>query len=126
MYPREVFNRKTSRLPGRQVRVSKTISILEQPGVYILYRDDIPYYIGKAKRLGSRLFQHARRPGSRHDLFWNYFSVFVVEDEQKRSEIEALLIIAFPTANGARPKLQKHPYPEEVRNVMRALRGGKS
>ncbi len=122
MWPREVFNFKTEGEYGKRVMVSKKLKILEEPGVYILYRDDLPYYIGKATRLHSRLFQHARRPGSKYDLFWNFFSVFVVKQPKQRAEIEALLISALPTANGARPKLQKHPYPPEVRNVMHDMR----
>jgi hypothetical protein len=82
----------------------------------------VPYYIGKASRLHSRLFSHARRPGSKYDLFWNYFSVFVVENEKHRSQVEAMLIAAIPTANGARPKLERHPYPESVRKILRTSR----
>jgi hypothetical protein len=105
MWPRDVFNHKVPGPNGRTVLLSKTqeLGILELPGVYILYRDDAPYYIGKAKRLHKRLFDHARRPGSKYDLFWNYFSVFVVEDDTQRSEVEAMLIAAIPTANGAKP-----------------------
>jgi hypothetical protein len=122
MWPRDVFNCRVAGPSGRSVSVAKTLEILSKPGVYILYRDDVPYYIGQAARLRTRIFYHARRPGSKYDLFWNYFSVFIVEDRSQRSEVEALLIAAFPTANGARPKLERHPYPEQVRKVMRIAR----
>jgi|SRR5271170_8128434 len=126
MWPREVFDRTELVDGGKEVAVRRHLPILEKPGVYILYRDDVPYYIGRAKRLRSRLFQHARRPGSKYDLFWNYFSVFVVEDEQQRGQVEALLIAAIPTANGAKPRLQKHPYPRLIRLIMHEKRPVKS
>jgi len=124
MYPREIFNHRISGPNGKPVNVARTLEILSRPGVYILYRDDHPYYIGKAKRLRSRLFSHARRPGSKYDLFWNYFSVFVVEDPKHRAEVEAMLIAAIPTANGAKPKLENHPYPDAVRRVMKISQAG--
>ena len=122
MWPREVFDYKASGTKGHAVTLAKTFEILSHPGVYILYRDDVPYYIGKAKRLRSRIFSHARRPGSKYDLFWNYFSVFVVENEKHRNEVEAMLIAAIPTANGAKPKLQRQPYPVEVRKILHKSR----
>lgn len=125
MYPREIFNDRTRNSSGKLVNIARTLEILREPGVYILYRDDQPYYIGKAKRLNSRLYSHARRPGSKYDLFWNYFSVFVVENAKHRAEVEAMLIAAIPTANGARPRLERHPYPPIVRTVMRAKQKGK-
>ena len=124
MYPREIFNYRVPGPNGKPVNVARTLGILLRPGVYILYRDDQPYYIGKAARLNSRLYSHARRPGSKYDLFWDYFSVFVVEDPRHRAEVEAMLIAAFPTANGARPKLENHPYPPAVRRVMKANQRG--
>jgi excinuclease UvrABC nuclease subunit len=97
------------------------MTILQEPGVYILYRDDVPYYIGQATKLIDRLRTHST-PGHRYDLFWNYFSVFVVEDPTARNRIEAILITAFPTANGATPKIKRHPYPKEVVALVRRMR----
>lgn len=115
MWPREVFN-------VRGLAKEKELDILADPGVYILYRDDVPYYIGKAKRLRSRLFSHARRPGSKYDLFWNYFSVFVVKEPEHRAQVEAMLIAAIPTANAAKPWLERQPYPDQVRRLLRTSR----
>jgi len=122
MWPREVFNYRISGPNGKPVALAKTLDVLSHPGVYILYRNDLPYYIGKAKHLRSRIFSHARRPGSKYDLFWNYFSVFVVENEKHRDEVEAMLIAAIPTANGAKPKLERQPYPDAVRKILRTSR----
>jgi hypothetical protein len=79
---------------------------LRNPGVYILYRDDKPYYIGKTKKtLFRRLKNHALNPNGRRYNFWNYFSAFVIKDDTDHiDEVEAILISAMPTANSAKPK----------------------
>ena len=125
MWPRAVFNDKIRGPKGKYVNVASTLEILLRPGVYILYRDDRPYYIGQATRLNGRLYSHARRPGSKYDLFWNYFSAFVVEDPKHRAEVEAMLIAAIPTANGAEPRLENYHYPDAVRRVMKFTREGR-
>ena len=125
MWPREVFdclmtegdtNRK------RPVAKAKGLEILKEPGVYVLYRDDIPYYIGQAARLRSRLRRHATAPDSRYYNFWNFFSVFVIEDPQSRSEIEGLLIAAMPTANSMKPRLPREKFPDSVKKMVRKIR----
>ena len=88
----------------------------------MLYRDDIPYYIGQAAKLRSRLRRHATAPDSRYYNFWNFFSVFVVADPKSRSEIEGLLIAAMPTANSMKPKLPRENFPPEVREMVRKIR----
>jgi len=45
MWPRALFHMKQ----GKAVLEEN----LNKPGVYILYRDDVPYYIGKTKKLSS-------------------------------------------------------------------------
>jgi len=73
--------------------------------VYILYRDDKPYYIGKAeRRMAQRLWDHAILTHDRYFHFWNFFSAFAVSDKKHRNELEGILIAAMPTANSARPK----------------------
>ena len=113
MWPRKIlYWRKNKKLPS-------DLQILEQPGVYVLYRDDIPYYIGKADRLIRRLNSHAR-PDARYGLFWNYFTVFVVADKEQRTLIETILITAFPTANGAKPQFKKRTrFSKEFRAFLR-------
>jgi hypothetical protein len=51
MWPREVFYRSGSVNPRK--RLSKELEFLERPGVYVLYRDDVPYYIGKARNFAG-------------------------------------------------------------------------
>jgi hypothetical protein len=120
MWPREVFD-----YPGAEKKfLANELLIPKQPGVYILYRDDLPYYIGKSDRtLFGRLFEHARRPGGRYDYFWNYFSVFVIPEARNRTMVESMLIAAMPTANSAKPKaFDRHPIPPEVIKMMKHQR----
>ena len=52
MWPREVFDCLVPNDDGngRDVILGKGLDLVNQPGVYVLYRDDIPYYIGQAKK----------------------------------------------------------------------------
>ncbi len=122
MWPREVFDYfEGGKLLGR-AGAEKALDLLNQPGVYILYRDDIPYYIGQAKKLRQRLWHHAR-PGARYYNFWNFFSAFVIRDSAHRNEIEGILIAAMPTAN-SKKELRAQPFPKALRNMLRSLRQG--
>jgi hypothetical protein len=49
------------------------------------------------------------------------FSAFAVEDKKQRDELEAILIAAMPTANSARPKLQKEKMPNEVAQLLHEI-----
>jgi hypothetical protein len=82
---------------------------LSAPGVYVLYRDDQPYYIGKtSKPLIKRIGGHALKPNWRRYNFWNYFSAFTIEEGSHRDEVEAILISAMPTAaNSSKPKIAR-------------------
>ena len=119
MWPREVFDAKNGRKP-----LAATLRFLtEEKGVYVLYRDQEPYYIGKSGRtLFARLSGHAMNPRRRYYNFWNYFSAFAVPDKRGRDELEGILIAAMPTANSAKPKLNKERLPKEVANLMKRLR----
>ena len=101
MWPREVFDiREGKRLVFRHEPE------LRKPGVYVLYRDDHPYYIGKtSRRLFERIWNHANQPKDKYYHFWNFFSAFVVEKKKYRDEVEGILIAAMPTANSANPRL---------------------
>jgi hypothetical protein len=116
MWPREVFGRRPSKIIKAQ-----ELDFLEVPGVYVLYRDDRPYYIGKANRLAQRLWDHAITAEERYFHFWNFFSAFAVADSKNRNELEGILIAAMPTANSARPKLPREKMPLGVRNLLRVI-----
>jgi hypothetical protein len=123
MWPREVFDTTVETDTGRKRLLARTLdTILQKPGVYILYRDDVPHYIGQATRMRSRLLEHANNPNMRHYNFWNFFSAFMIEDKKHRDQIEAILIAAMPTANSARPNVERQRLPKEVIELLREIR----
>lgn len=123
MWPREVFDYLVPKEnSSRTQKLARGLEILKEPGVYVLYRDDIPYYVGQAAKLRSRLWGHACNPGGRYYNFWTFFSVFVVKDKKYRDQIEGILIAAMPTANSAKPKLARHPFPKPVRDMAHKIR----
>jgi hypothetical protein len=126
MWPRAVFYTKAlNEVSGRQRSLAKELEFLKSGGVYVLYRDDTPYYVGKATKLRSRLYLWAMKPNAPHFHFWNYFSAFAVEDPDKRDELEGVLIAALPTANnGAKPKLKSAGLPKEVKDILLRTYGG--
>lgn len=111
MLPRELFN-----LQDGKKSIFRQLDFLSKPGVYILYRNDEPYYVGKAEsRLRSRLKIHAKKPGTKYYNFWTHFSVFVIEDRALIHPFEQILIAAMPkAANGARPKFPKLKLPPAI------------
>ena len=83
MWPRAVFDIKERGRLAREVREA-----LSAPGVYVLYREDHPYYVGKtSSRLFNRIWAHANRPHDRYYNFWNYFAVFAVPVKKHRDEV---------------------------------------
>ena len=124
MWPREVFFRfpaLKSAGTKRKIALAKDLDFLEKPGVYILYRDDEPYYIGQATKLRDRLWGHAIQATGRYFHFWNFFSAFTVPREKQRNELEGILIAAMPTANSAKPRIRKERMPKAVRNLLRKI-----
>jgi len=121
MWPREIFDAKTGK-----TLLARKIEFLKQSGVYILYRDEHPYYIGKSgESLFKRLRGHAINPQKRYYNFWNLFSAFAVPDRNGRDELEGILIAAMPTVNSAKPKLTKMKFPPEVSKLVKSLRASK-
>jgi len=126
VWPREIFYSLVPNQGGskrKKAVLAKGLELLNEPGVYVLYRNDIPYYVGQASnKLRYRLWEHACVPGARYTNFWNYFSAFVIKDHGLRHLVEGILIAAMPTANGARPLLKRAPFPAEMRKMTRDLR----
>lgn len=123
MWPREVFDCLIkNQNGGKPVILGKRLPLLDRPGVYVLYHNDVPYYIGQALKLRHRLWSHAGSPGARYTNFWNYFSAFVIRDQKMRDEVEGILIAAMPTANSAKPKLTRAKYAREVSRMVRRMR----
>jgi hypothetical protein len=94
---------------------------LSYPGVYVLYREDRPYYIGKTGDLSTRLKLHALKPNTRYYNFWNYFSAFQVNGVKERGKIEAILISAMPTANSAHPRIHRKKLDREAAKLLNSL-----
>jgi len=123
MWPRAVFDV----MEGKKLLLKKVADELKSPGVYILYRDDQPYYVGKTKRrLFSRLHDHANKTTDRYFHFWNYFSVFVVPAPDHVGEVEGILIASMTTANRAVPKIKEIRLPPELGKILREARRKKS
>jgi hypothetical protein len=121
MWPREIFDAKNG-----QTLLARKLDFLKEKCVYILYRDEHPYYIGKsAQSLFTRLRGHAIKPSARYYNFWNMFSAFAVPDERGRDELERILISAMPTVNSSKPKLIKMKFPPEVVKLVKKIRANK-
>jgi hypothetical protein len=119
MWPREIFDERK----GKKLH-AKTIQFLNNnEGVYVLYREEVPHYIGKTQRsLFTRLWAHANKHRDKYYHFWTHFSAFAVANSKLRGELEGILIATMPTANSANPKLQKEKLPPEVAKLMQRLR----
>ena len=116
MWPREVCD-----FPSLD-RKKLYIRTFDYPGVYILYREDIPYYVGQAQHLGERVWVHANNPEDRYYNFWNMVSMFVVKDKKLIDDLEAILIAAMPTANASEPRMRRMSLPKHVRDTIRRAR----
>ena len=121
LWPREVFDLREGK---NRVLESEFYDQLNYPGVYILYRDDVPYYIGKTeKSLYNRVYQHANKPDAKYYRYWNYFSVYVVEDVELIDDVEGILITAIPAAaNSSKPRIPKIPIPRRIKYLIGRLR----
>ena len=123
MWPREVFYQlgPSTSGKGKNVLTVKGLELVNEPGVYVLYRDGIPYYVGQATKLRHRLWAHACSPAARYHNFWNHFSAFVIKEPHLRNQIEGVLIAAMPTANGAKPRLKRAKIPDLVSRMSRDI-----
>lgn len=118
-WPRPVFDIKERGRLAHDVRAA-----LSDPGVYVLYRDDHPYYVGKTSRpLFNRVWAHANQPHDRYYNFWNFFAAFAVRGKKHRDEVEAILIAAMPTtANSSNPRFRRIKLPARVGRFLKQQR----
>jgi hypothetical protein len=118
MWPRSLFKKKDEK---HRLLIKIEVPEIQQPGVYILYKGDELYYVGKATRLMSRLHDHANKVTDEYYAHWDYFSAFVLADtitnpEQKLAELESILIAAMPRAtNRANPRFARIQIPKSLR-----------
>ena len=118
-WPREVFD-----IFDKNALVVRELRELQEHGVYILYRDDMPYYVGKTKgRLCDRLHAHSNKATDKYFQFWNYFSFFVVPDPNDLDQVEGILIASMPTLNIAQTrKIERIRVPSNIGKVLRRRR----
>jgi hypothetical protein len=117
MWPREVWD-----ILENNALIVRKLPELQQPGVYILYRDDVPYYVGKTRHaLAKRLHDHSNKTSDRYFNYWNYFSFFVVPDSDHVDEVEGILA-SMPTANSASPKIKQVQLPKPISTILRNAR----
>ncbi len=120
MWPRRVFRLKEN---GRLLIKGKVDDLLK-PGVYVLYKGDELYYVGKANRLFSRLHDHSNKMTDRYYAHWDHFSAFAIADTVKKPaikmrELEAILIAAMPRAiNSSTPRLRRVEIPKTIRKKL--------
>lgn len=119
MWPRELFNiHKRNKLILNVPELSSQLQILWKSGVYFLYRDEHPYYVGQASgTLFSRLHDHANKSTDAYFNFWNSFSAFAVP-RGHLGEVEAILIAAMPTANSSKPWYKPVPLPKMIVKIL--------
>ncbi len=118
MWPREVWD-----IFEDNALIVRKLPELQKSGVYILYRDDVPYYVGKTKtKLAKRLHDHSNKTSDRYFNYWNYFSFFVVPDPDHVDEVEGILIATMTTANSAAPKIDQVGLPKKISDVLRKVR----
>jgi GIY-YIG catalytic domain len=122
MWPREIFDVKQRKGRRLFVKDHKDLRRLNDPGVYILYRDDAPYYVGRATKLATRLHDHANKSTDRYFNFWNFFSVFVVPDRKHIAEVEGILIASMTTANRAVPRIKRIELPKDLVKILKDRR----
>lgn len=127
LWPRAIFDCITSSGEERRktyLASDAELDVLKHAGVYILYRGDVPFYIGKTDGwLLKRLTVHATRHGGLSTYFWDHFSAFIIEDKQSRIDVESILIAAIPTAaNSAKPKLNRKRLPRKIVGMVKQRR----
>jgi predicted GIY-YIG superfamily endonuclease len=117
MWPRDLFRKKDSK--GR-LMIKLEVRELQLSGVYVLYKGDELYYVGKATNLFSRLHSHSNKVTDDYYAHWDYFSAFALADtvsnrREKMAELEAILIAAMPRAtNRSTPRFTRVRIPKSL------------
>ena len=116
MWPRILFSQRDN----RGLLIKRAVPELQSAGVYMLYKGDELYYVGKARKLYSRLHDHSNKITDEYYAHWDYFSAFALADgvkEQaaKMTELEAILIAAMPRAtNRSTPRFERVRIPKSL------------
>jgi hypothetical protein len=117
MWPRNLFRRKDD--SGRLL-IKVEVPELQCPRVYVLYKGDELYYVGKAAKLFNRLHDHSNKVTDEYYAHWDYFSAFALKGSvknprKKMAELEAILIAAMPRAtNKSTPRFERVRIPKSL------------
>jgi hypothetical protein len=70
--------------------LAKRFPILQKQGVYVLFRDDVPYYVGQARtrNLFDRLHDYANKSTDKYYSFWNFFSALFAQTKDKSTRLK--------------------------------------
>ena len=63
--------------------------VRDHSGIYVLYKDGIPHYVGKASHLSWRIRHHQN---DRLKGEWDSFSLYVVRGDRYVKDVESLLL----------------------------------
>jgi excinuclease UvrABC nuclease subunit len=116
MWPRELFRKKDK----NGLVIKREVPERQHSGVYMLYKGDELYYVGKAKNLFSRLHDHSNKITDEYYAHWDYFSAFalaktVENPRSKMTELEAILIAAMPrSTNRSTPRFERVRIPRSL------------
>jgi len=107
MWPRRILKLKD------KAGLAEVEKALSGKGVYILYWDDQPYYVGQTslQTLFKRIRSHATKARNKYYNFLNFFSAFELGDVNLVKEVEAILIASVPSENRAVPRMKPIPIP---------------
>lgn len=112
MWPREVFGLKDGNKPLKSIYRE----LEKKPGIYILYQNGQPYYVGQAKNLWKRIRRHAGSQNAKYYHHWTHFSAFFLSDTRHINELEGLVISAFGTsiANSSQRRMKRILLPKDA------------
>lgn len=76
-------------------------------GIYALYKNNKPYYIGLAKNLNGRILSHLER--DRHVGKWDKFSIYIIKRVKYLKDLETLLLrVSKPKGNKLKGGIPKN------------------
>lgn len=91
-------------------------------GIYALYKGKELYYVGIAKNLMRRVYQHLV---DKHKNKWDKVSFFVIDNHKFSKDIETVILrIANPKGNGTKGKFEGHyELQNELNKVRKEMKG---
>ena len=126
MWPRKLYSLRE----GNDTIKSFRDALKDKPGIYVLYKGEEVFYIGKAigknnKKgcLFKRIQNHALQYNDKYSHSWDHFSAFVVTEEARPlvNELEGLIQFTCPRSRNVSRRLQgkKIKLPNEASNALK-------